>query len=59
MVTPYENLANKLRLAVRQLEQFNKTIMSLDQMELYDIVDRIQYLARYTIVLDITSLDTE
>ncbi len=30
MATAYENLAKHLKLAIRQLEQFNKTVNSLD-----------------------------
>ncbi len=45
MATAYENLVKNLKLAIRQLEQFNKTVMYVDQMELYDLVDYIQSLA--------------
>jgi len=52
--TPYENLAKTLRLPVRQLEQFNKTVMAVDVMELYDLVDKIQ-----SLVLDVTAPDSQ
>ncbi len=54
MATPYENLAKTLRSAIQQLEQLNKTVMSVDQMELYDLVDTIQ-----SLVLDITALGSQ
>ncbi len=52
MFTPYENLVKTLKLAIRQLEQFNKSVDSIDVLELYDLVDKIQSLA-----LDITDAD--
>ncbi len=53
MATAYENLAKHLKLAIRQLEQFNKTVNSIDVLELYDLVDKIQSLA-----LDLTVLNS-
>ena len=49
MATACENLVKHLRLAIRQLEQINKTVNYVDHLELFDLVDKIQ-----SLTLDLT-----
>ncbi len=53
MATAYENLVKHLKLAIRQLDILDKDCADLDHLQLYDLVDRIQFLA-----LDLTAPST-